>query len=65
MLSLSINTITGVTANCPAAVLMCFSERENGTFANHPVVFVEGHGVCDPTSDLVARKIVVADYGEG
>jgi len=63
------NTITGVTSSYPTAILTHLSEREDETFANHPVVFVEGHEVCDPTSDLasdlVAGKIVVADLRAG
>jgi hypothetical protein len=59
------NTITGVTTTYPSAVFTYLSDREDETFANYPVVFMEGNNLCKPTSDLVAGKIVLAIYEAG
>lgn len=59
------NIITGITTSYPSAVYTFLSDREDEFFANYPVVFVKGSHLCNPTSDLVSGKIVLAFFESG
>jgi len=59
------NTVKDVVTACPCAVFRYFPDYEEETLKNYPVVFLEGEIACSPTRDLVAGKIVVANFEVG
>ena len=59
------NPATGSTTTYTSAVFRYFSKNEDRTMMDYPVISIEGKSLCNPTSDLVSRKIVIANFEVG
>ena len=59
------NPVTGSTTTYPSAVFRYFSNYEDRTMTDYPVISMEGESLCNPTHDIVSGKIVIANFEVG